>query len=281
MLAFGTTTIEVKSGYGLRTEDELKILRAAAKGGQAPASMWFGPSSERTRFLPNSRVARTRTSSWSRVTCSMRSRVRVSLRSAMSSSTTGFSPRTKGDAFSGGRNPRASAGKSTRTNSRTPAARFSLRKSARHRRTTFFMRPRTESMLSLGPRSSGSCSRATSLVSHLPFADGRATHCGGVPVALGTDFNPNTWCESPQLTIALACHHNGLLPAQAVVAATINAAHAVGMGAEVGSWSPGSWQTSWSSGSRRTVTSDTGLAERGSGRRQARGGPGRRVQFDR
>src|SRR2546422_7344449 len=35
MLAFGTTTIEVKSGYGLRTEDELKILRAAAKGGQA------------------------------------------------------------------------------------------------------------------------------------------------------------------------------------------------------------------------------------------------------
>src|SRR3989449_3861067 len=35
MLAFGTTTIEVKSGYGLRTEDEVKILRAAAKGGQA------------------------------------------------------------------------------------------------------------------------------------------------------------------------------------------------------------------------------------------------------
>src|SRR2546429_6970930 len=35
MLAFGTTTIEVKSGYGLRPEDELKILRAAAKGGQA------------------------------------------------------------------------------------------------------------------------------------------------------------------------------------------------------------------------------------------------------
>src|SRR5437667_168797 len=35
MLAFGTTTIEVKSGYGLRTEDELKTLRAAAKAGEA------------------------------------------------------------------------------------------------------------------------------------------------------------------------------------------------------------------------------------------------------
>src|SRR2546427_56518 len=80
---------------------------------------------------------------------------------------------------------------------------------------------------------------ATSLVSHLPFADGRRLIAAGVPVALGTDFNPNTWCESTQLTIALACHHNGLLPAQAVVAATINAAHAVGLGAEVGSLEPG------------------------------------------
>src|SRR5947199_59944 len=35
MLAFGTTTIEVKSGYGLRTEDELKTLRAAATAGEA------------------------------------------------------------------------------------------------------------------------------------------------------------------------------------------------------------------------------------------------------
>src|SRR2546427_615482 len=80
---------------------------------------------------------------------------------------------------------------------------------------------------------------ATSLVSHLPFADGRRLIAAGVPVALGTDFNPNTWCESPQLAIALACHHNGLLPAQAVVAATINAAHAVGLGTEVGSLEPG------------------------------------------
>src|SRR2546428_357795 len=34
MLAFGTTTIEVKSGYGLRTADELKILRVAAEAGR-------------------------------------------------------------------------------------------------------------------------------------------------------------------------------------------------------------------------------------------------------
>src|SRR5207244_2687025 len=80
---------------------------------------------------------------------------------------------------------------------------------------------------------------ATSLVSHLPFADGRRLIAAGVPVALGTDFNPNCWCESAQLTIALACHHNGLLPAQAVVAATINAAYAVGLASDVGSLEPG------------------------------------------
>src|SRR5439155_687161 len=57
----------------------------------------------------------------------------------------------------------------------------------------------------------------------------------GVPVAIGTDFNPNTWCESMQLVIALACHHNGLLPAEAITAATINAAHAIGRERDVGS----------------------------------------------
>ena len=76
---------------------------------------------------------------------------------------------------------------------------------------------------------------ATSLASRLPYADGRRLVAAGVPVALGTDFNPNTWCESQQLTIALACHHNGLTPAQAIVAATVNAAHAVGLGPAVGS----------------------------------------------
>src|SRR3989442_11942638 len=35
VLVFGTTTIEVKSGYGLRTVDEVKVLRAAEEAGRA------------------------------------------------------------------------------------------------------------------------------------------------------------------------------------------------------------------------------------------------------
>src|SRR5207247_10697351 len=54
---------------------------------------------------------------------------------------------------------------------------------------------------------------ATSLVSHLPFADGRRLIAAGVPIALGTDFNPNTGRESTQLPIAVACHQHFRLSA--------------------------------------------------------------------
>jgi imidazolonepropionase len=57
----------------------------------------------------------------------------------------------------------------------------------------------------------------------------------GVPIALGTDFSPNCWVENLQLVIAFACHFMRLNPAEAIIAATINAAHAVNRAGEVGS----------------------------------------------
>jgi imidazolonepropionase len=57
-----------------------------------------------------------------------------------------------------------------------------------------------------------------------------------LPVALGSDLNPGTcWCESMPFIIALACRALRMAPAEAVVAATLNAAYAVGRGAEIGS----------------------------------------------
>ena len=76
---------------------------------------------------------------------------------------------------------------------------------------------------------------ASSLASRIPFARARHFVEMGVPVALGTDFNPNCWTESMPLVISLAAHQLGLTPAEALTAATINAAHAVGLGREVGS----------------------------------------------
>jgi len=62
---------------------------------------------------------------------------------------------------------------------------------------------------------------------------------GGI-LALATDCNPGTaWNESMQFAIALACRYMGLTPAQAIAAATINAAHAIRLADWVGSLGPG------------------------------------------
>ena len=67
------------------------------------------------------------------------------------------------------------------------------------------------------------------------YADARKMIDGGVPAALGTDFNPSCWIENQQLVIAFACHFMKMTPAEAITAATINAAHAIGRADEVGS----------------------------------------------
>jgi imidazolonepropionase len=55
-------------------------------------------------------------------------------------------------------------------------------------------------------------------------------------LALATDCNPGTtWNESMQFVIALACRVMGLTPAQAIAASTINSAHAIRRAQEVGS----------------------------------------------
>ncbi|HNQ43865.1 MAG TPA: imidazolonepropionase, partial [Candidatus Cloacimonadota bacterium] len=57
-----------------------------------------------------------------------------------------------------------------------------------------------------------------------------------LPVAIATDFNPGSCnCDSMPLVISLACLQMGMSPVQALAAATINAACAVGMEALVGS----------------------------------------------
>eukprot|EP01129_Flabellula_baltica_P009413 TRINITY_DN3842_c0_g1_i1.p1 TRINITY_DN3842_c0_g1~~TRINITY_DN3842_c0_g1_i1.p1 ORF type:complete len:422 (+),score=101.73 TRINITY_DN3842_c0_g1_i1:1-1266(+) len=51
---------------------------------------------------------------------------------------------------------------------------------------------------------------------------------GNVPVALGTDFNPNCHCLSMPYTMNLACIVYGLTMKEALVAATLNSAYSIG-----------------------------------------------------
>jgi imidazolonepropionase len=69
-----------------------------------------------------------------------------------------------------------------------------------------------------------------------PFARARTMIERGVPVALATDLNPGScFCESMPFVVSLAVMAMNLSPEEALVGATLNAAWAVGLEEEVGS----------------------------------------------
>jgi imidazolonepropionase len=74
----------------------------------------------------------------------------------------------------------------------------------------------------------------------LPYARARAMVGRGLAVALATDFNPgSTMSSSMSLALTLAVTQMKLSPAEAWMAATANAASAIGEGARLGRIQPG------------------------------------------
>ncbi len=69
---------------------------------------------------------------------------------------------------------------------------------------------------------------------HPRGSPGRALVDGGVPVALGSDCSPNAWVESMPLVLAHAVYGARLTPEEAISAATVNAAHAIGVADRAG-----------------------------------------------
>ncbi len=68
------------------------------------------------------------------------------------------------------------------------------------------------------------------------YADARRMIDAGAAVALATDLNPGSApCPSMPLVMAIACRVQKLLPSEALNACTINAAYAVGLGKRLGS----------------------------------------------
>ena len=75
----------------------------------------------------------------------------------------------------------------------------------------------------------------TSLVLGKPHADGRALIDAGVAVAVATDCNPGSCAfENLAMVLAMACYGCKLSPAEAVVAVTHNAAASLGLAEQVG-----------------------------------------------
>ncbi len=235
---YGTTTVEVKSGYGLRTADELKMLRAAAEAGRA-AGVDVIPTFLGAHAIPPEYEGRAD----AYVDLLLSESLPAVASAGLSSLCDVFVEQGYFDVAQGKRilEKAASLGLRSKvhadevTDSGGAALAAEMRAvSADH--LLHVSDAGVEAMAHAGVVAT--LLPATSLASRMPFADGRRLLAAGVPVALGTDFNPNCWCESMQLAIALACHHNGLLPSQAITAATINAAHAIGKGEDIGSLEP-------------------------------------------
>jgi imidazolonepropionase len=81
---------------------------------------------------------------------------------------------------------------------------------------------------------------ANYFLGHKDFPDARRLIDAGVPLALATDYNPGTSpTTSMPFVISLACTHMKMTPAEAIAAATINAACALRMQDRKGSLEAG------------------------------------------
>lgn len=239
MLALGTTTFEAKSGYCLETEGELKLLRASVEVGKRTGldvvPTFLGahavppefPDAERyTEHLIDEmmpRVARERIARYCDVFCEQGVfDIPQSERILKAARAHGMGLKLHADEFV----PMGGA----RLAARLGAV------SADHLAAT----PKQDYPLMARAGVIGVLLPATPYVlMEDRFPDARGMIDTEVPIALATDLNPNCWLESMQMVISLACYRMRMTPSEALCAATINAAHAIGMGDIVGSIEPG------------------------------------------
>ena len=239
MARWGSTSIEVKSGYALSLEGELRLLRlvprlARRTGlGLVPTFLGAHAIAPEYRVRPEAyvdllvrealpRVVRQRIARFCDVFCepgffSVRQSERL-LRAALS---LGLGVKIHAEEFvlSGG--ARLASRLHAVSAEHLLAARSEDRRLLAQSGVTAVLLPVTALTASPGVRSPG-----------------REMVDAGVPVALGTDCSPNSWVEAMPVVLAHAVHAARLSPAEALTAATVNAAHAVGL-EEAGVVAPG------------------------------------------
>ncbi|MDH5753927.1 MAG: imidazolonepropionase [Candidatus Bathyarchaeota archaeon] len=236
MLEHGTTTVEAKSGYGLTLKDELKILGVMKRLNQLHAvdvvPTFLGAHAIPLEYKSNPqeyvnliieemipRVAEKGLAEFCDVFCEKGVfNLEQTRRVLVAGENRGLKPKVHADEMSmfGGAELAADV----------------MAVSAEH--LLFASDEGIKAMADKGVVAVLLPAAAFSLMSGR-YADARKMIDFGVPVALGTDFNPSCWVENQQLVIAFACHFMRLTPAEAITAATINSAHAIGRANEVGS----------------------------------------------
>ena len=236
LLLHGSTTIEAKSGYGLTLEDEIKSLEVIRElNEQGPLSLiptFLGahaipPEYQNRAFeyvaqlcdnwIP--RIAKSQLARFCDVFCEKGVfEIDDSRRILESGKRAGLLPKIHADEFYplGGAELAAEVG-AVSADHLLFASNAGLEQ-MKHAGVIATLLPAAPLTLMLGK-----------------YADARKMITEGLPVALGSDLNPSCWIENYQFIIALACYELRMTPAEAITAATINAAHAVRMAHEIGS----------------------------------------------
>jgi imidazolonepropionase len=237
----GTTTIEAKSGYGLSLESELKILRVIRQleqdGRARYVSTFLGahevPDEYRGRrdeyvdlviheMLP--RVREERLAEYCDVFCEPSvfpvAQARRILEAARSS---GFGLRLHADQLASGGGAQLAAELGAASADHLEQASAEGLQALQRAGVQPVLLP--ASVYNLGSNRYPAARQMIEL---------------GLGVVLATDFNPGSSpTASMPMVLSLACTHMRLTPAEAVTAATINAAYSLKRGHEIGSLEPG------------------------------------------
>ncbi len=241
MLASGTTTVEVKSGYGLDPETEIRSLRvvrdvAASRPGQTLVPTFLGPHALPPDWTRGSSefidmmigevlpvVARENLAEFADVFCEEGAfTAEESGRFLRAAAAAGLRPRLHADEFTDGGGAALAVEVSA--------------SSADH-----LLRISDEGLSALA--ASGTVAvllPGTAFFLGLDFPDGRRFLDSGAAVALATDFNPGScYCTSMPFIISTAIARCGFTVEEALTAATANAAVSLGLGGRKGTLAPG------------------------------------------
>lgn len=239
-LRFGTTTLEIKSGYGLDTESELKMLRAIHRVGQdtpldivptflgahAVPPEFAGAPNDYVDLLVNEMipaVARQDLARFCDVFCEKGVfDLQQGRRILEAGRACGLSPKIHADEVHdlGGAGLAAALGAAS-ADHLLAASQGSLKAMAEQGIVAVLL-------------------PATAYSLRKPFAPARRMIELGVPVALATDCNPgSSYTESMPFVFGLAVLGMRLTVDEALTAATLNAAYAIGQAGQAGSLDPG------------------------------------------
>lgn len=241
MLACGTTTVEVKSGYGLDVETELRMLRAIRRlSHEQPidiVSTFMGaheiPVEYRGRRADYERlvidrmippIADERLAEWCDVFCEHGVFTPDESRRILEAGKArGLKPRIHADELAASGGSRVAADVGARSADHLIFVDEPGIRALRDAGVVATLLPNAAFYLKLGR-----------------FAPARDLIDAGVPVAIATDVNPGGgFSPSMPFAMTLACFAMGLTFEEALVAATINGAYSLDRDATVGSLEPG------------------------------------------